>query len=274
MVVYRGRDSKKIKSLRSKSVQHLASACQKVKLKFSQLVLVITRADRKKCKFIECRRRNKLIEEQSKKVQAFFISLDENITDLLEVESDDINEQAEQLTIRTVMIPTMQPIESFENSNDTRWGSTQVMLKSRRENEGNNILLVSQGSTVIEMDDSMDHRMSLLAEFAQPATAQESEPAILSVREQINEYFEEAKTCAWNTQILNWWSTNERKFPVLAKLARLVLSFPATSASPESAFSIGSCAITAKRSQISPFNAAQVLFAHDNFDFVQNYLLD
>lgn len=127
-------------------------------------------------------------------------------------------------------------------------------------------------TTRTSMDVVTNYRKSLLAKFSQPAVFhQQRDRKSLCV--EISEYFEEAKSCNWDTEVLSWWGTNEGNFPTLAKLARLVLAIPATSAAAESAFSISSCVITAKRSKISPFKASQILFIHDNYNIVQKYLL-
>lgn len=131
----------------------------------------------------------------------------------------------------------------------------------------------SQAQSSSQANGSSDYRKSLIAKFARPPTfvqkeAQDRRP----LREEIQMYFEAAKSCTWDTQLLSWWSENESNFPVLAKLARFVLGIPATSAAAETAFSISSCVITAKRSKISPFAASQILFVHDNYDLVTNHL--
>lgn len=124
-------------------------------------------------------------------------------------------------------------------------------------------------------DDAMSHRKGLLAELADCGNEQpQLQPISRTLREEIESYFEESRTCGWDTEVLKWWGTNEGQYPKLSKLSRLVLAVPATSAASESAFSFGGCVITARRSSISPFNASQVLFVHDNFELIQKYLLD
>lgn len=64
---------------------------------------------------------------------------------------------------------------------------------------------------------------------------------------------------------LDWWKINHTSFPRLSKLARIILSIPATSAPSERAFSAAGNLITAKRSQIDPLRVKQILFIHDNY---------
>lgn len=121
---------------------------------------------------------------------------------------------------------------------------------------------------------STNYRKNLLKKFACPTSVVSHEQQERrQLREEINEYFASAKSCSWDTEVLKWWGINENNFPVVAKLARLILAIPATSAAAESAFSISSCVITAKRSRISPFKASQILFVHDNYDLINKYLL-
>lgn len=118
----------------------------------------------------------------------------------------------------------------------------------------------------------MSHKLSMLAEFSQPPTVQ-SKDDCKSVREEIADYLEKARNCPWNADILMWWKFNEAAFPRLRKLAKMTLGCPATSAAAESAFTIASCVITAKRSSIAPFKAAQILFIHDNYPSVEKYFV-
>lgn len=115
------------------------------------------------------------------------------------------------------------------------------------------------------VDPAIEHRRNLLAMFAQPPpNVHQQTNGRSQLREEIHEYFEAAKSCAWDTEVLKWWGTNEGSFPVLAKLARLVLSIPATSSAD---------AVTAKRSRISPSKMSQALFVRDNYDLINKHLL-
>jgi len=55
-----------------------------------------------------------------------------------------------------------------------------------------------------------------------------------------------------NFDILNWWNVNSSKFPVLAKIARIVLAIPITTVASESAFSIGGRVLDPFRSSLAP----------------------
>jgi hypothetical protein len=52
--------------------------------------------------------------------------------------------------------------------------------------------------------------------------------------------------------ILGWWKMNELKYPLVAKMARDILSIPITSVSSESAFSTGGRVIDDYRSSLLP----------------------
>ena len=45
------------------------------------------------------------------------------------------------------------------------------------------------------------------------------------------------KSLPRNSDVMAWWNTNEHRFPKLAKLAKVYLGIPATSASSERLFS-------------------------------------
>lgn len=52
--------------------------------------------------------------------------------------------------------------------------------------------------------------------------------------------------------ILGWWKMNELKYPLVAKMARDILTIPITSVSSESAFSTGGRVIDDYRSSLLP----------------------
>lgn len=68
--------------------------------------------------------------------------------------------------------------------------------------------------------------------------------------------------------ILVFWEKNANNFPKLARIAKVVLSIPLTSAKAESAFSIAGSVIRKKRASITPFRAEKTLFIHDNYDLI------
>lgn len=73
------------------------------------------------------------IEEQSVEVQNFFLLLDDKISEILETEPGDIEIDV------PMDVPRVTSTETFKNSNDTRWDSTRILLKTRRENEGKSL---------------------------------------------------------------------------------------------------------------------------------------
>lgn len=68
--------------------------------------------------------------------------------------------------------------------------------------------------------------------------------------------------------ILSFWKKNEINFPKLAKIAKVVLSIPMSSAKSESAFSIAGGLIRKRRASLTPFRAEKLLFIHDNYDII------
>jgi hypothetical protein len=67
---------------------------------------------------------------------------------------------------------------------------------------------------------------------------------------------------------LEWWKTNQKRFPRLAPVALQLLSKQATSASSERLFSTAGLTISDMRSRLTPDNAAMIIFLHDNLPFV------
>lgn len=68
--------------------------------------------------------------------------------------------------------------------------------------------------------------------------------------------------------IMQFWKTNERDFPKLAKIAKVLLGIPMTSAKSESAFSTAGCLIRKDRASLTPYRIERTLFIHDNYDIL------
>ena len=66
---------------------------------------------------------------------------------------------------------------------------------------------------------------------------------------------------------LLWWKKNEEVFPILAKLARIYLAIPATSAPTERIFSKASLVINRLRSRLTPANAGMAIFLKSNLEW-------
>lgn len=70
--------------------------------------------------------------------------------------------------------------------------------------------------------------------------------------------------------VLTFWRAQEINFPNMAKLAKVLLCKPASSAKSESAFSVAGALISKKRALIEPLRAQKVLFIHDNYKLCKN----
>ena len=70
---------------------------------------------------------------------------------------------------------------------------------------------------------------------------------------------------------LEWWDTNSQSFPNLARVARLVLAVPATSAPSERMWSEAGLVVRAKRASMDPANVAMTVFYRAVFHFEERY---
>jgi hypothetical protein len=70
---------------------------------------------------------------------------------------------------------------------------------------------------------------------------------------------------------LEWWKANSQSFPNLAKVARLVLAVPATSAPSERMWSEAGLVVRAKRASLDPVNVAMTVFYRALYHFEERY---
>ncbi len=69
---------------------------------------------------------------------------------------------------------------------------------------------------------------------------------------------------------LLWWRDNALKFPTLAKLARMYLAIPATSAPSERIFSVASRVISKFRGGLDPQMAGMLLYVAENYKWYES----
>ena len=71
--------------------------------------------------------------------------------------------------------------------------------------------------------------------------------------------------------ILDWWKCHENVLPLLAKLAKRVLTVPASSAKSERVFSTGGNFVTAKRNSIGVKKVEDLIVIKENKTQIQNF---
>lgn len=81
-----------------------------------------------------------------------------------------------------------------------------------------------------------------------------------SIEDELHRYFTE-KVAPRNSNPLEWWKQNNFRFPVLAKVARLILCIPAT-------FSTAGLTVTKLRSCLKPENVDALVFLNKNFEYL------
>lgn len=73
-----------------------------------------------------------------------------------------------------------------------------------------------------------------------------------------------------NFNLLNWWQTNELKFPILTRFSRFIHSIPATSAAAERSFSSAGYIYSERRSRMKPDTLSSMLTLQSNWDMVKS----
>lgn len=102
---------------------------------------------------------------------------------------------------------------------------------------------------------------SLLAKYSKA-----SKPAATSLEDELNRFSNISNA---DENVMQFWANNDKEFPKLAKIAKVLLSIPMTSAKSESAFSTAGCLIRKDRASITPYRIERTLFVHDNYDLLK-----
>lgn len=67
------------------------------------------------------------------------------------------------------------------------------------------------------------------------------------------------------SDVLEFWRKHNKTYPKMAKVAKVLLGQPLTTAKSEGEFSVSGCLIRKRRASITPTRVEKVLLIHDNF---------
>lgn len=88
------------------------------------------------------------------------------------------------------------------------------------------------------------------------------------IQQQLENYIAEP-LCKRSLSPLQWWRNKEHRFPAVARLARKYLSIPATAIPAGRAFAPRESPVVHRRAMLGPKHLDQVLFLHQNCDYVE-----
>jgi hypothetical protein len=71
---------------------------------------------------------------------------------------------------------------------------------------------------------------------------------------------------------LLFWKDHEHMFPLLSQLAAIYLGISASSVPVECLFSTAGLILNGKRSSLEPDKVKKIVFLHDNFNLIKDYL--
>jgi len=71
---------------------------------------------------------------------------------------------------------------------------------------------------------------------------------------------------------LFFWKDHEHMFPLLSQLAGIYLGISASSVPVECLFSTAGLILNGKRSSLKPDKVNKIVFLHDNFNLIKDYL--
>lgn len=88
------------------------------------------------------------------------------------------------------------------------------------------------------------------------------------IQQQLENYIAEP-LCKRSLSPLHWWRNKEHRFPAVARLARKYLSIPATAIPADRAFAPRESPVAHRRAMLGPKHLDQILFLHQNCDYVE-----
>ncbi|XP_077308604.1 E3 SUMO-protein ligase ZBED1-like [Lithobates pipiens] len=136
---------------------------------------------------------------------------------------------------------------------EQRSASADITFSEKRQ--------VSLLDTLLVSSDSDDHHSNSEDDTGH---IQDQEARSEVVQNEIHMYFSE-QAIPKEENLLKWWKENEKRFPILAMLAKSYLSVPATSTPSERLFSVAGNIVTKKRASLTSAEHVYMLtFLHCN----------
>ena len=152
-----------------------------------------------------------------------------------------------QLKVQALALEAKRRVMESQQPQHTIDGQTSAGVTEKRSVSLLDTLLGSDSEETSSQNDSGD----------------EADVISHSVREEILKYFGE-QPLPKSSDPLQWWKTNEARFPSLAVLAKSYLCVPATSTPSERLFSIAGNIASKKRASLSPEHVDMLTFLHYN----------
>lgn len=90
-----------------------------------------------------------------------------------------------------------------------------------------------------------------------------------SIEDELNRFFNLTEE---TSDVLKFWLENEPAYPNMAKIAKVLMCKPATSAKAESPFSVAGALLRHRRANIHPLRVQKTLFVHDNYKLLRSDL--
>ncbi len=85
-----------------------------------------------------------------------------------------------------------------------------------------------------------------------------------NLKSQLDLYLDEPrKPIELKLDVLAYWKENEARYPIIAQMARDILSIPITTVASESTFSMGSKILNKYRNRLVPDNVQVLLTSHN-----------
>lgn len=127
--------------------------------------------------------------------------------------------------------------------------------------------LLSQGTITIDSQDKLITSPSLsqtAIDFLFPTKKQDNTIELQDPVEREIEIYSKENQIDKNSSPLEWWKTNECRFPLLSQLARKYLAIPATSTPSERVFCGAGNIVSAKRSCLKGNTVNMLVFLNNN----------
>ena len=118
-------------------------------------------------------------------------------------------------------------------------------------------------------EEDKEEKRSLAFLLGTNTNASSDETLGSSVTSELNRYHQE-RSSLQNDPPLLWWKANERRFPILSKIAKKVLAIPATSTPTERLFSTAGLICNKKRARLLAENVDTLVFLHQNRRYLES----
>ena len=165
----------------------------------------------------------------------------------------------------------LEATDKFEATKDEIRDEANILDQNEREPEAPEEIVVDENIQQVPLSPTSQLRKKMLAKQRRPQDhAHASNLDVSPVDRELRRY-ESFSLAPKTVDVLQWWRSHENVLPILSKLAKKVLTVPASSSKSERVFSCGGNFVTPKRNKLGAKKVEELILIKENKSQIEEF---